>query len=112
MAYKLAIGNIIKVPVHFTINDEGKSVDFDFTLTCKRISQDEMTATMEKGEHLVSTFMERVITGWNGQKLVLDDEGNEAPFTKDALQLMLGITGVPMVFYLAYLKECRAKAKN
>ena len=54
-------------------------------------------------------FLTENLTGWRGQKLVVDDETNTpAEFGPDALAAMLGVAGVAGVVYMAYLKELAA----
>jgi hypothetical protein len=112
MAYRLAVENTVKVPVKFTLNDAGKAVKFAFTLTCDRLTQDEIKERMQNGDALVSEFMTGVIKDWHGQTLVVDEDGKPVDFTTDALNMMLGTSGVSMVVFNAYCKECGAKEKN
>ena len=112
MAYKLAIDNTVKVPVKFTLNSAGKVASFSFSLTCDRLNQEEIRNRTQNGEGLVSEFLTGVIKGWQGQTLVVDEDGKPADFNADALDVMLSTAGVSIVIYTAYFKECGAKEKN
>lgn len=112
MAFKLAVENVVKVPVKLTLNNSGKIASFSFSITAVRLDQEQIKARLGDGEALISEFLTEVITGWNGQTLVIDEDDKPAEFDPEALALMLGTTGVSVVIYNAYLKELGAKAKN
>ena len=56
--------------------------------------------------------MAEVIKGWSGQRLVLEDNGEPAEFSQEALAMMLNVMGVGRILFDAYLKDCGAKEKN
>lgn len=112
MARKLAIANIVKVPVKFTLNNGGKVSQFSFSVTCDRLDQDEIKSRLSDGESLIKEFLTGVITGWDGQKLVIEEDGTPADFDAESLDMLLGTAGVAMVIFNAYFKECGAKEKN
>lgn len=112
MAYKLVVANEVKVPVKLTLNDAGVSRLFKFTITCERLTVEEIKERTQDGETRILDFMRDVMRGWEDQKLVVDDEGKPADFNQDALAVMLGTAGVATILYTSYLKECGAKEKN
>lgn len=110
--YKLAIGNIVNAPIKFTLNDNGEDKEFEFTLKADRLSSDEISELQKDPAVTVTNFVKRVVHGWEGQKLVLDDNGTPASFSNEAFDAMLKTSGVPFVLYSGYLKACGAKEKN
>ncbi len=112
MAYKLVVEDTVKVPVKFTLNNAGKVASFSFSLTCDRLTQEEIRERTKDGDGLVSDFLRGVIKGWSGQTLVVDEDDKPAEFNTEALDVMLSTTGVPIILYHAYFKECGAKEKN
>ena len=110
--FTLAIQNATDVSVKFTLKDGKALKTFAFTFTADRLEQDEITARLEDKEKKVRDFMAEVITGWSGQRLVLDADGQPAAFSPDALNALLNVAGVAAVLFNAYLKDCGAKEKN
>lgn len=112
MAFKLAIGDSVEVPVSFSVKDAGQAKNFKFTLFCKRLPADEVSNVLQSKDTLIKEFLTEVVNGWEGQKLVLNDDGAPAAFSEEAFGLMLSVAGLPVVALNAYLKECGAKSKN
>ena len=110
--YKLAIDDTVDVPVKFTLKVKSVAKLFGFTLTCDRLTQDEISARLEDKENKVKDFMLEVTTGWSGQRLVLDESGEPAAFSPEAMTALLNAPGVAMVCFNAYIKDCGAKEKN
>jgi hypothetical protein len=112
--YTLAVEDIVEVPVKFTLKERKVDKSFNFTLTTKRLSSDDLTDAFKAVEFNYRAFFEStgVITDWSGQRLVIDVSGNPVPFSSEALSFMLGTAGVAHFIYLAYVKECGAKEKN
>jgi hypothetical protein len=112
--YKLAVDDVVEVPVKFTLKAGKLDKSFAFTLIAKRLESGELTAAFKAVEFNYKDFFEStgVISGWVGQRLVLDDSDAPVPFSLDALSFMLAAPGVAHVVYLAYMKECGAKEKN
>lgn len=109
--YKLAISNIVVVPVEVKIGDEtGKPKTHKFSITCNRLGADDLTAAFNGISP--QDFLMNEVTGWSGQKLVLEDDGTPAEFCADSLAALLDIQGMVMVVFGAYLKEAAATAKN
>lgn len=112
MGYKLIISNTVRVPIKLTLNDAGKEKEFSFTLVCDRLDADEIQQRQQSGEALISDLVRGVTRGWEGQTLVVDEEGKPAEFDIAAFDVLLSVKNLSAVLYAAYLKECGAKAKN
>lgn len=104
MAYKLNIANVVDVAVKFRLQDGGVSKTHSFTLIGSRMSQKEVRAVAEDQDTSVKEFLLERITGWRGQRLVVDDSNNEpVPFSPEAFECLLTLPGMEMVAYRAYL---------
>lgn len=111
MAYKCAIGNRVTVPVKFDINNNGKNVHHSFSLLCERLTQEEIAAEIEQDAR-ASHVIKRLCKGWEGQRLVLNDDDTPAEFNEESLEMMLTVAGIRTVIWASYLKEVGAKTKN
>jgi hypothetical protein len=110
--FKIAVSNTVAVSVKATIADEGgKPVTHKFKLICERRGAEEMKDQLE-GNFNVKAFMKEVTTGWEDQRLVLDEDNKPAEFEADALDALLDISGLAMVCFVAYGKDAAAQAKN
>jgi len=112
--YKLAIDDVVEVPVKFTLKAGKVNKTFSFSLTATRLPQEEITNRLKEVEFKFKEFLESsgVITDWAGQRLVLDESGEPAQFSEEALSMLLGTQGVAQMVFNAYQKECGAKEKN
>ena len=110
--YVLAVGNTVDVPVRFVVKDAGEEKTFKFNLFCKRLPAEEVSKALEDKSTPIKDVLARVVTGWEGQRLVKDPEGQPVAFSEEAFECMLTVAGLPVVILNAYLKEVGAKAKN
>nr|WP_315237719.1 hypothetical protein [uncultured Albidiferax sp.] len=111
--FKLAIEDILTVKVKVQILSGGVWKKFDFTLFAKRMDQDAVTNVHKvDGEQPVAEFVEKVATGWEGQRLVLNDDDTPATFSPDALKALLSVPGVAALTYQAYMRDLGAREKN
>ena len=110
--YKLTIQNTAQLKVKFTLKDKGIDRLFSFTLDAVRLEQDEISSRLEEKDKKVKDFMSDLITGWDGQRLVLNQDDTPADFSPEAMDVMLNVPGVASVIFNAYLKDCGAKEKN
>ena len=108
----IAISDTANVPVKFTVKDGNVNKLFAFSFTAKKYSQDEVGESLDEKDRKIKDFMAEVITGWSGQRLVLDDNGEPSAFDAEGLDMMLNVMGVANVMFGAYFKECAAKEKN
>jgi hypothetical protein len=113
MSYKFSVAPVVRVPVKFSAADGAKSVPFSFTLICKRLEQSEVSERVSTDAQTVREFMSDVVTGWEGQTLVLEEAtGQPAAFSPEALAAMFEFPGVAFTAYQSYLKHFGAKEKN
>lgn len=112
--YKLAVEDTVEVPVKFTLKQGKVNKVFSLTLTALRLSQEDIQARLEANEFKFTNFLQSdgLVTDWAGQRLVVDEQGNPAPFCADAFAAYLSAAGVAQVTFNAYQKECAAKEKN
>lgn len=108
----LAISNTSEISVKFTLKEGSVNKLFAFSFTAIRLDQDEITERIEEKNKKVKDFMAEVITGWSGQRMVLEDNGEPAAFSQEALAMMLNVMGVGSILFNAYMKDCGAKEKN
>lgn len=108
MALKLAVGNVIDVPVKFSLQDGGAVREFAFTLEADRCSSDEAQALIKSDGAETRAFLLERVRGWRGQRLVLDDEDQPAVFSLPALGVMLDVSGVQLIVAVAYLQAVAA----
>lgn len=113
MSFKLAIGNVVEVPVRFTLADNGRPRAFSFTITATLMALPELRALLDADNaQTKDEFMRDKVLGWKGQTLVLDEDNAPAPFSLDALDAMFSVIGVGGVVFDAYLEACGAKGKK
>lgn len=111
--FKFAVAPVVRVPVKFLANDGSKAVPFKFTLLCTRLKQAEVSERVKEDNQTVKDFMSDVVTGWEGQALLLDEQtGQPAEFSTEALAALFEFPGVAYTAYQSYLKEFGAKEKN
>lgn len=120
MAIKIVVSQHVKFPVKGKVTDaEGNSLDFDFSLTCKRLPQDELdklraelvVASAKAGNHgEVAVRMVGLTTAWDK---VLDNDNEPLPFSADNLQaLFRAYPGLALHVWRAYQDEAGVKEKN
>lgn len=113
MARKLAISDKVLVPVTAVIpNLQGRKDTYKFNLVCKRLPTEELRKSLSSDQLSVVDFLKEIVTGWDGQKLVLEDDGSPSAFSPEALEDLLSIAGVPQLCSRAYVMEVTAKEKN
>jgi hypothetical protein len=109
MSFKIAIGNIVQVPLKFTLRDGSVDKLFAFSLTAMRRTPEEIDADTEK---TLKDFLLDNITDWCGQTLVLQDNNEPAPFSREAFDFMLKQPGMVGCVWRSYQHECGSKEKN
>lgn len=109
MLFKIAIGNIVQIPVKFTLRDGSVDKLFSHTLTAARRTPDEIE---EQPELSVKDFLLDNVTDWSGQRLVLTENNEPAAFSREAFDCMLKQPGVLGVTWAAYQRQCASKEKN
>ncbi len=109
MSFKLAIANVIQVPVKFTMKEGAVNKLFSFTLTANRKTPEEVE---EQPEKTIKEYLIENVTDWSGQRLVLQDNNEPAAFSAEAFDYMLKQPGLLLLVWQAYQRECGGKEKN
>lgn len=110
MAFVLKKLNKLPVRVKGSLpGEDGKPMEFDFTLHCKRLSQEEVEAEQADKDGSVKDFLRRVAEGWEDVK---DESGAALTFSVDGLNGMLNNAGMPLLCFTSYMKQIAATAKN
>jgi hypothetical protein len=112
MSRKLAISNTVMPEVVAVIKDGDQPRRFKFSLVCTRKDTDSLKEDLKRDDYSVSDFLKEVTTGWEGQRLVLEEDGTPSTFGSEAFDELLSIAGMPSLCLAAYLKEVVAKEKN
>lgn len=110
--FRLAIGNVVEIPVRFTVVDGGRDRSFAFALLARRLPADELQRVSRDESTTVAEFLEANVSGWRDQTLVLDADGRPAAYSVDALQAMLLLPGLAGLVFTGYLEACGAKGKR
>lgn len=109
---KLVIDDSVKVPVKFDINNKGKAKSFNFNVICTRLDQDEINAILKDDDALIVDVLKRIVTDWENQPLVVDDDNKSCEFSEESFAVMLKLQGIQKIMWVSYLKEVGAKVKN
>jgi hypothetical protein len=109
--YTLSIEDTVEVPVKFTLKQGKVNKVFSFSVTGTRQPQEVIEGWIADNERKIKDILSDVVTDWSGQTLVMDGD-KPAEFNAESFGAMLGVPGVAIRIYSAYLKECGAKEKN
>jgi len=110
MAFILKKLNKLPVKVKGALpGEDGKPVDFDFTLHCKRLTQIEIDTVMKDKKGEVTGFVQKVAEGWDD---MLDADGGAISFSGERLNDLLANAGLPVLIMHSYLEQVSATAKN
>ena len=107
--YKLAVANIVNVPVKLMMREGSINRQFNFTLTAIRKTPEELEG---QPEQTIKEFLLENITDWSGQRLVLTENNEPAAFSPEAFDYMLKQPGLLLLIWAAYQRECAGKEKN
>lgn len=110
--FQLAVGDIVEVPVKFTMKKGSVHKLFSFTVLAERLDQDAIDERMAETGKKATDFMRDLMRGWRGQALVLRSDNTPADYSDKARDAMLNAAGVGVVIFNSYLKECGATVKN
>ncbi len=107
--FAISIEDTVTIPVKFTMRERAVDKLFSFTLTGKRKAQAEIE---ENPEISVKDYLLENISDWSGQRLVITENKEPAPFSKDAFEFMLNQPNVLGIVWTAYIRACGGKEKN
>lgn len=106
MALKLKIGSYIDAPVRLIVKDGSRDVPFNFTLVLRRLSQDEALTLVDRLQKMANEgstaadaargardLLADLIHDWRDQRLVCDEDDKPAPYSTEALDVMLQLAG-------------------
>ncbi len=103
--FKLAIGDTLTLKVKGFVTDGPKPVAVEFKATAKRVDSERYRDTFGKDSQVLGAdFVREVLTGWEGQKLVMDEDGQPADFCPEALDTMLQLVGIESYIVRAYVE--------
>lgn len=108
MALKLKLGRTLEVPVRFVLRDGARDVPHAFTLIIHRLLRREAAdlferigmgaqrtdRSAEEAAEAVRTLLAELVIDWRGQRLVVDEDDQPAPYSTQAMELMLDVVGV------------------
>ena len=107
--FKLAIAPIVDCAVKVKVQDGSDAKTHAFTLIGKRITQQELRDVHADETTSVRDYLRQQITGWRGQRLVVDESSGEpVPFSAEAFDCLLTLPGMELAAYRAYLAACVA----
>lgn len=113
MKFKLAIDDLVGVQVKGKcFGQDGKERAFSFILVCDRLSEQEMSQVLADKQQTFGQFFNVHARGWQGQDLVVGEDGNPAPYDTDALEALMSVRGMSQLCFASYLEQARAIAKN
>jgi len=112
--YRADIDDSVEFPINVDIQSGRVKKNFFFHLTARRMYEDELKATFgkdaENPDQPVNDFLRERITGWRGQRMVLDEGGKPADFSAEAFDAMLSVGGVGGIIFIAYSKAMMASS--
>jgi hypothetical protein len=97
--FNLSLSNEFKWPVEFHLAaNGGKFVKQTFDAVFKRKTADELRELQEREGMTDRLFVAEVLTGWSG----ITSDGEDVPFSEDALQQVLNVPGAGAAIVQAY----------
>lgn len=112
MAINLIVSSVVKFKVKgSTKNEAGKDEPFDFWLTCKRLTAEEIQAKLDRdSEATLIDFMLDLIQEWSGVK---DEDGKQVPFSEEMYRHLANVyPGLAAIVFKTYADQAGAAAKN
>lgn len=112
--FKTAVGDVVLVPVKFTQKDGAQVRKFEFTLTAKRANWEEYRDARDGDPllEMIRDYLKEHVTDWTGQRFVLLENNEPAPFGPEAFDHLLKQPGLLSILFKAYTIECGGKEKN
>lgn len=110
MSFKFSIGNTLEFRVQAENTSVVPPVRIDFFMRGNRLSQAEFTAAMADNGPSGREFLAGNMTGWRGQRLVVDDMDQPAEFSQPAFEAMCSVLGLERVIFDAYMSALAGTA--
>ena len=104
--FKITLDPTYTIPVEIDLPGQNPRPSFDANF--RRLSKPEYRALMDSGKS-PSEIAGEVLVGWKG---VVDGEGREIPFSKDALESLLDILPVADSIFLAFIASVNLALKK
>jgi len=117
MAMKLKVGSFIDAPVRLVVRDGSRDVPFAFTLVLRRLTQEEALRMVERLQQMAEVgasaadaaratrdLLVDLVHDWRDQRLVLEDDDRPAPYSAEALDVMLGLAGAGSLLLNAVMR--------
>jgi hypothetical protein len=113
MSFRLEVAPIVEAPVRLVFSDAGRPRTASFVLLGKRLAENELRDELNVEGRTVGEFLQRQVTGWRDQALVIDDTtGKPADFGSEALACLLSLPGAAQVCLEAYVKALGVEGKR
>lgn len=112
--FKTAVGDIVQVPVKFTQKDGAITRQFALTLIGKKCNWDEYREDHDglPTQEVIKSYLQENVTDWSGQRYVLLENNEPAPFSAEAFAYLLKQPGLLVILFKAYAAESGGKEKN
>lgn len=109
MALKINLSDTLRVKLAGTLAGPEGPEPFDFAVTAKRLTAEELEHQTRRDDHTVGDFLGSVITNWSGVR----SESGEVPYSRQALDdLLRTIPGLAGMMFEQYVIDCGARRKN
>lgn len=115
MALKVKIGSVIQFTSTFELVDGDKRASHRLELVATRKKASELRAMHDAGgdKQTYADLCRQVITGWKSQTLIVDDETEQpAPYSAEALDLLLDEPGVAVKVWADYADASGPQGKR
>lgn len=108
MAFKFSISQNVLVPIKATyLDDQGKPQPMNFGLLCERRDAEGLAKLTAEPSRKLADVMTEVARGFVDLQ---DDDGQPMAFTPENLQRVLGVAGMAMTAFAAYVDSIGVKA--
>lgn len=116
--YKLAVSPTLTFKVRLAVGDGDQERTYTARVQADRLDDGNLDKAVKETPVYVDFLAKRnlKLLGWDGEGAaacpLVDDNGQPAPATPDALQALLGFNGAAYTFFLAYAEATSIKAKQ
>lgn len=110
--YKLAVGPVVEFKVTLAYTDGSKPCSATLQLQGKRLDEPALRELRGREGQTVADLLVEQLVGWGDQALVLDEAGQPAAFSADALRCLLSLPGAANVVFGEYVRAIGVEAKR